>query len=117
MKIIRSTQNYTPDPGEKPSGVSLTVPDDSYTIKELLARHEAGLGLGIQRLGNYDLGEDDEDHDAIDMNQFQQLDITDKEILLENTREIQADAKRKVAEHKKRKEKEGGEQSKDNSNV
>jgi hypothetical protein len=105
MKIIRSTLKHTPDKGETPKGVSLTVPDDSYTIQELLARHEAGLGFGIQRLGNFDL-DDDEEHDAIDMNQYQNMDITEKEALHREMKGIKDEAETTLKARKKAKEKE-----------
>lgn len=98
MKIIRSTLKHKPTKGETPKGVSLTVPDDSYTITELLARHEAGLAFGIQRLGQYDL-EDDEEHEAMDMNQYQNMDITEKYLIETEAKETLT----KVSRYKKEK--------------
>lgn len=108
MKIIRSKLKYKPSKGEVIKGPSKTVPDDSYTIQELLRRHEAGLGFGIQRLGQFDL-EDDDEHDALDMNQYQQLDITDREVLHAEMSEIRETAKKASKRPKKEETKENPE--------
>jgi len=39
---------------ETPSGVSKTIPDQSYTIQELLEKFTHGLDLGINQTGQYD---------------------------------------------------------------
>lgn len=104
---LRSKIGYVPNAKEQesPKGISLTVPDDSYTITELLKRHEAGLGFGIQRLGQFDL-EDDEEHDSIDMNQYQQMDVTEKELLHKEVAETAGKAKKlKQLQQEKGKEK------------
>lgn len=57
----------------------VTVPDDSYTVKELLERHQAGIPISL-KVPEYDLqDEDSEDHEAIDMEQFQKLEPTEQQ--------------------------------------
>ncbi|AXH73310.1 MAG: hypothetical protein [Microviridae sp.] len=96
----RSTKDFKPkksDMEQKNTQPSLTVPDDSYTVQELLTKHQNGLSLGIQRLGNFDL-DNDEEHEAIDMNQYQQLEKTEREQIVAENYERRESAKA----HKKR---------------
>lgn len=82
---------------EKITGESQTVPDDGFTVKELLQKHIAGIPLGIQRLGQWENLEEDE-HDAIDMEKFQQLEETEKrEIIAENVQLLHRTKERKKA--------------------
>ncbi|AXH77552.1 MAG: hypothetical protein [Microviridae sp.] len=92
MKKLRGTLNYKPGtrPGdmEIPRGISETVPDDSYTVAELLTKHQQGLALGIQRLGVYD-ELDEDDYDAMDMTEYQNLEKVEREqIAMEQAKTI-----------------------------
>lgn len=89
MKKLRGTLEFKLQKKDKeiPTGISLTVPDDSYTIQELLQKHEQGLALGIQRLAQYDIA-DDEEFDGIDMHKYQQLEEFEKREMIEKTAEI-----------------------------
>lgn len=76
---------------EKPKGESLTVPDESYTIQELIRKYASGLDPGISKLPNFN-GEDDEvDFDDPDLSLEIRQDITD-----------QAETLRQAAERQKR---------------
>ncbi|AXH75391.1 MAG: hypothetical protein [Microviridae sp.] len=103
MKIT-SKQNYKSNPihWETPIGVSETVPDDSYTIGELLKKHESGLALGIKRLGNFANIEDDE-FDQIDMEKFQNMEMTEQMQVTEAMQETLAEGKKSAAITAKRK--------------
>lgn len=58
--------------------ISLAVPNEAYTIKELLIRHQQGLGANVQRQGV--MGDpDDEDFDQPDLNQMQHADLFERE--------------------------------------
>ncbi|AXH73437.1 MAG: hypothetical protein [Microviridae sp.] len=79
---------------ETPKGVSVTVPDDSYSVRELLDRHQKGLAFGIQRLGQFD-DIDDEDFDALDMNDLQNQEMYEKSEIMEEAKETLRKVKEK----------------------
>ncbi|AXH76463.1 MAG: hypothetical protein [Microviridae sp.] len=62
---FRSTIDFKLKPSdmEKPTGKSLTVPDDTYTVTELLERHAQGLKLLVEKnaiwLDDQDIEDDD----------------------------------------------------------
>lgn len=109
MKKNRSTLEWKPKASdmETPVGVSVTVPDDSYTVSELLKKHSQGLALNIQKLGQFDdLGDDE--YDSEDMNQFQNLDLAERKEKadkarrhIDNVKEAQKKAKKASEEPKK----------------
>ena len=85
---------------EHPTGKSETIPDDSYTIAELLAKFQAGIPLN-QRQGYFDENEegDEADHDNVDLEKFSTLDISEQAELLAEAREnIMSDREKKLAE-------------------
>lgn len=51
---------------EHPVGESQTVPDDSYTIQELIKKYASGLDPEISKLGQYNGEEDEVDFDDVD---------------------------------------------------
>lgn len=52
---------------EVPVGESLTVPDDSYSIKDLIKKYAAGLDPGVTKLASFS-GEDEEvEYDDTDL--------------------------------------------------
>lgn len=59
---------------ETPSGKSLTVPDDSFTVQELLERNTRGLPL----TGREGVFIDDSDIEDDDLEKFNRQDITDR---------------------------------------
>lgn len=62
---------------ERTTGASMTVPDDSYTIMELLHRYETGQPIPVARTGSYDDMEE-EDYDHIDSGKYLRGDVTDQ---------------------------------------
>lgn len=79
LSRVRSTINFKLKKSdmEIPRGKSQTVQDDSWTLIELLQRHQAGIALS-QKRGQHDLDEESDDFDSVDMNQFQQLENTEQ---------------------------------------
>lgn len=65
--------NYVPSEGEINSGELMTVPDQSYTIQEILDKFTAGIPLNITQNGEYS---DTDDFDDVDM-RSQIIDFTD----------------------------------------
>lgn len=66
---------------ETPKGVSMTVPDDSYTIKDLIRKFGNNLDPSITKLSHFN-GEDDEvSHDDIDFSEASRGDLHEVELL------------------------------------
>lgn len=103
----QSRQNYKPNPSgwEKGGGISQTVPDDSYSVQELLDRHENGIALNIKRLANFD-NVGDEEFDSIDMEEFQKMEPTEKNEIVNNMAYVHAEKAKSDQIVKARKEKE-----------
>lgn len=83
---------------ETPIGKSMAVPDDSYTIKEILERHANGMIPAIGKDGMYD---EDPDHDDIDLGELNRSDLAEKHEILEQTRSTHfkiSEAKKKADE-------------------
>jgi len=67
-------------------GVSMTIPDEAYTIQELFQRSAAGLGLNIR--SNYlQEGTENAQFDDIDMEQLSKMDIHDAQEVVKNVQE------------------------------
>lgn len=86
------TRNFTPRTQYNPQaetatetvqGVSLTVPDESYTPAQLLERYAQGLSLGGHRQGYYS---EDSDLDDEDLEKMSNEDIFIKEQILANAK-------------------------------
>ena len=62
---------------ETPRGVSMAVPDDSYTIRDLIKKYASGLDPGITKLSMY--GDEDEnvDFDDVDLADASRSDIAE----------------------------------------
>jgi hypothetical protein len=76
---FETTINWTvkPEHMETPRGVSMTVPDQSLTLKEILEKSLAGQDLSYwQRNGWY--GDNDADYDSDDAEQFARMDIAEQ---------------------------------------
>lgn len=73
---FRSTNDFKlkPTDMEQPKGKSLTVPDDTYTVQELLERHARGLPLA-GRAGEY---LEDSDIEDDDLEAYNRMDITER---------------------------------------
>lgn len=91
-------KEISPD-GETFSEPSKTVLGESYTIKELLQKHVRGqLPADQNRSAQY--SEDPEDINQPDLNQLNQLDITDRREYLDHTRSRQKTLLDEIAERK-----------------
>lgn len=66
VKIV-NWNNYKITRGEVFTNPSMTVPDESYTIQEILEKYSRGINLNIERQGEYD---NSEDFDIIDQRQL-----------------------------------------------
>lgn len=74
---------------EHPKGKSMAVPDDSYTIRELIERFQNGIPLS-QHMGNFDENVEGEeaDHDDQDLEKFNKMDIAEQSEILREAREL-----------------------------
>lgn len=70
---VRDHFNYEPEEGEINSGELLTVPDDAYTIEEIIDKFTKGIRLDIMESHGYS---DSDDFDDID-GRSQIIDLTD----------------------------------------
>lgn len=109
---IRSTLDFQLRPSDKEvgGGVSMTVPDESLSVRNIIDRFTRGQGSGVAvREGYYDPSPDLDspdidklDHmDLIDRDEFAEVNRATKERL---EKEIADDKKRKAEEKKKRDE-------------
>lgn len=76
----RTPYNATmfPKHQETNDGPSMTVPDQSFTVLELLQRHSQGLPLGAPKIESYDGGED-----PLDGLDFTKMDLADQQSIRE----------------------------------
>lgn len=83
IKRIMSGSQYKlfPEFMEHPDPVSETVPGEAMGIEEMFRRSQQGLGLSGRTDGEYDEG--DGDIDAVDLEKFGQMDLFDREELIE----------------------------------
>lgn len=102
-KRFRNQYNYDPkiDTGfSEYKEQSMTVPDESYSIKDLLKKHRSGIPVNVERDGQYD---DDPDHDDIDRTELLNMDLAEKAEILEQQKELQQAVKDRIEENKKAK--------------
>lgn len=83
----------TDDTSEFNFGKSMTVPNEAYTIKEVLEKFTSGINLPIQRNGQYD---QDPDFDSVDITRSPDADIYDVTTALQDNqaRIFEAEAKK-----------------------
>lgn len=80
---------------ERPSGRSMTVQDDSYTVKEILEKFSVGEISGLFQEPSF---QEEASHDSIDLRKVAASDLVDRLELLEEVKERQAEATRKNKE-------------------
>lgn len=86
---------------ETPKGVSMTVPDDSYAIKDLIKKYASGLDPGVTLLAEYN-GEDDEvGFDDIDYAGEARKDFNDVEELKAQAKNREDEIRREAAQRQK----------------
>lgn len=86
-KKLRSTLNYVPrsQDRETPKGKSLTVPDDSYTIRQIIERSQNGLPVNVGHEAGYPF-EENNDFDSHDIESIQRMDLSEQYEKLEEIR-------------------------------
>lgn len=96
MVKLQSKLNWalTPEMCETPVGVSETVPDDSFTIKQLMARHVRGMRLddNVLRTPVWDA---EATLDSPDVESLARMDLAEKH---EYAEMLKADVERRKAE-------------------
>jgi len=92
------TFKLKPSDIEQPKGESMTVPDDSYSIKDLVKKFASGIDPAISKIPNYGGDEDEVDFDDVDLRKAADGDLTELD-------EHRANAKRQLQLLKEMKEK------------
>lgn len=87
---------------ETPRGVSQTVPDDSYTIRDLIKKYAGGLDPGVTKLANHNGEDDDVDFDDVDFASEARQDIADVHDTLRRQAERQKTLLQQMEERKKK---------------
>lgn len=73
--VFRTQFNYNGDRGERNNGLaSMTVPDQSYTVRELLQKFTSGGMPDVAKVPQY---EEDPDFDDIDPTRLPDFDLAD----------------------------------------
>lgn len=93
--------NFTPLVHSEPVSVSpsQTIPDDTFTVSELLQRHASGLSLGGRSDAYFEQGMDENDFDSLDINDRKNFDLTDideAKRVIEETEKASKGAKRQA---------------------
>lgn len=85
--IIRNAWGFEPLPEdfEQVSDEDMTVPDDSYTIQQILTQFSNGIRPNIQLDGQYSDTEDFEDYDRFNDPDFDLTDLHDIKLSVEKT--------------------------------
>lgn len=81
-------------------GKSLTVQDDSFTIKEILEKFTRGIDPMISKVGHFP-DDDDPDYDDEDLESFNKLEIGEQREIVEDTTTRGKNAKMKLDKIKK----------------
>lgn len=70
---IRTIFNTLPEEGERFTQPSLTVPDQTMSIREILNRYARGLPVGGSRIATFDEDDDLPDIKTLDLTERQEL--------------------------------------------
>lgn len=108
---FKTPYNAVPSKGEINSDPSMTVPDQSMSVQEIMRRYASGLPLGGQRVPIYH-GEDEflPDFDKLDLAEQQQY----KEAAAAERKRIERDLKKQA--DKKRKDQQAAQAAQNSSN-
>lgn len=71
----RNKYNYTPEKGETYKSKSQTIPNQTYSIRELLQKHTRGIMPLVEHQPTW---ADNPDFDSPDLNEIANMDIVDK---------------------------------------
>lgn len=95
---IVSSLDYKISPGENVPSKSETVPNEAYTIRELIDKARAGVALDLivsERHSAYASESDQfEDYDAVDPTQSEDFDLVDAQNAAEIIKDVQQKAER-----------------------
>lgn len=95
----QTNYNYKEERGEKNTLPDETVPNEAYSIRELLAQHVRGVPLPIGRIPTYSNSDDFDDFDETRRPDFDLADASmQMRLVNEEIAEKKAAAKRKQAE-------------------
>lgn len=85
---------------EHPSPISETVPDESMSMREIMARYTRGMRIDatLQREGSFDSGAD---FDSPDLEKLRDMDLVEKDEFRAQLREDIAEFERTVEEERK----------------
>lgn len=89
---------------EHPSSVSQTVPDQAFTVQDILDKYTQGVDIGNFREGVYDTG--DADFDDVDLEKVPHMDQVERENLLDLTQQNQKQLNEKLNQSKTKKKRE-----------
>lgn len=86
-KILPSQRDFQllPEHKETPYGVSLTVPDESLSIRELLSKHTTGYAAVNTPV--YNLDANSNDFDTPDLEKINSLDLHERELFTTEMRQ------------------------------
>lgn len=96
--VVRNSLNAgcIPVVGEKNSGISLTVPDQALSVRQILERYARGLPLGGQRTPVFDEDDDLPDVRTLDLSERQEMRERYVEELGELTKKIRENEKKSL---------------------
>lgn len=80
-------------------GKDMTVPDQSYTVKELLIKHAQGIDPLVSRGGVFDT--EDMGHDDPDFEKVSTMDLSDRQEIVEQAQSVVSSFRREKKERAK----------------
>lgn len=94
--ILVSKMNFVLSQGhlEHPKGISMTVPDETLSIKEILQRFVRGQPLDIHFRPTFNI--DESDFDSVDYMEAASLELAERSELLESLREENRELREKL---------------------
>lgn len=84
---------------EATRGKSLTIQDDSFTIKEILEKFTRGIDPMISKVGHYP--DEEPDFDDEDLEQFNKLEFSEQREIMSDTSELGKKARKTIEKVKK----------------
>lgn len=98
MTKFKTHYNSVPDIGEVNNGKSMTIPDQSLSVRDIMRRYASGLGYSNVKVGEYQTDEED-------LPDFKKMDLSEihdfKKYVSDNLREKQRVVTEQMEERKK----------------
>lgn len=113
-RVLVIAHKYVPDNSKRewPRGDSMTVPDDSYSLKELLTRFVKGQPVSAPvNEGQFTGDHNYADFDAPDLEKAKHLDMVDKTELADRMRERNMALRKRAEEQEKQRNKKASEEA------